>query len=754
MPPFCAPLPQEEGALTPSPSSPPSSSLPRAIAAVHRILAQAQTPEAISAALQHLGLAIAADRAYLFRNHPHPVTDAPLASLRAEWCRRGTRSQLQNLELQNLDYQSAMAQWYEQLATGEGLLNGIALVGSPQLGGRRPLRSRLINPIILEDGPWGFLGFDWYGDGGLCTPHSQDLLAMAASAIGLAVACQRTAARLETLQQRFEIELQQRTVKLQAAIAQLQREMANRRQAQSELRHSALHDRLTGLPNRTYWMEMLGDMIAAANGADLTPAKLGHPALANSSDLDRDLEPDLGPALGPLAAPEPPPAPSPLHRPMHPFAVLFVDIDRFQVINDSLGHSLGDELLMAVAHRLRRCLGESDVLARLGGDEFAILLPQARDRQAAEQVVQAIDHCLREPIALAGQEIYTSVSIGITLGPGDYLQEPERLLRDADLSMRQARKLGRSHHTISDRAEHDQLLATMRLETDLRKAVSTLNAWNFDRADYISQPEDSQFYLCYQPIVDITQHRICAFEALIRWQHPVLGLISPGRFIPIAEETDAIASLGLWTLYRACQQLRQWQDQLQQLPHRPPSLPPLQMSVNLSGRQFARLDLLDSIQRVLQATAIAPSSLKLEITESTIVGNADLAKSTLKTLQNMGIQLCLDDFGTGYSSLSYLHQLPLDTIKIDRSFIEALDRGPENQDIVRAILTLADTLRLSVIAEGVETPGQLQTLRRMGCTYIQGYLFSKPVQAEAALQLLRSEYPMRSDLDAIAPPSP
>lgn len=716
MPPRCAALsPMQEIAL------------PQAIATMHRILAQAQTPAAISAALQQLGLAIAADRVYLFRNHPHPVTDAPLASLRAEWCRRGTRSQLQNLELQNLDYHSTMAQWYERLAAGEGLVNGIALGGLVQLGGRRPLRSRLVNPILLEDGLWGFLGFDWYGEGGVCIPQNQELLGIAASALGLAMTCQRTAARLESLQQRFEAELQQRTVKLQAAIAQLQREMADRRQAQSELRHSALHDRLTGLPNRTYWMELMGEMIAPANHSppDGPPSEAPGPSIAR-------------------------PAPQP-SAPVPPFAVLFVDIDRFQVINDSLGHDLGDELLVAVAHRLRRCLGEADVLARLGGDEFAILLPQARDRQGAEQVVQAIDHCLREPIALAGQEIYTSVSIGIALGPGGYLQEPERLLRDADLSMRQARKLGRSHHTISDRAEHDQLLAAMRLETDLRKAVSTLNAWDFDRADYISQPEDSQFYLCYQPIVDITQHRICAFEALIRWQHPVLGLVSPGRFIPIAEETDAIASLGLWTLYRACQQLRQWQDHLHAI-H--PNLPPLQMSVNLSCRQFARLDLLDSIKRVIETTAIDPSALKLEITESTIVGNADLAKSTLQTLQNMGIQLCLDDFGTGYSSLSYLHQLPLDTIKIDRAFIEALDRGPKNQDIVQAILTLADTLRLSVIAEGVETPDQLQTLRRMGCTYIQGYLFSKPVRAEAALQLLRSEYPMRSDLTAIAPPSP
>jgi diguanylate cyclase (GGDEF)-like protein len=724
--------------LPPCPSVPPAEgiALPQAIAAMHRILAQAQTPAAINGALQQLGLAIAADRVYLFRNHPHPVTEAPLASLRAEWCRRGTRSQLQNLELQNLDYHSTMAQWYERLASGEGLVNGLALGGLVQLGGRRPLRSRLISPILLEDGLWGFLGFDWYGEGGVCTPHSQDLLAIAASALGLAMTCQRTAARLESLQQRFEGELQQRTVKLQAAIAQLQREMADRRQAQSELRHSALHDRLTGLPNRTYWMELMGDMIALANGA-----------LPQS--------PTPGPSPGPSIARPAPQTAAPKSAqesdPVQSFAVLFVDIDRFQVVNDSLGHDLGDELLVAVAHRLRRCLGESDVLARLGGDEFAILLPQARDRQGAERVVQAIDHCLREPIALAGQEIYTSVSIGIALGPGDYCQEPERLLRDADLSMRQARKLGRSHHTISDRAEHDQLLAAMRLETDLRKAVSTLNAWNFGRADYVSQPEDSQFYLCYQPIVDITQHRICAFEALIRWQHPVLGLISPGRFIPIAEETDAIASLGLWTLYRACQQLRQWQDQLHAI-H--PNLPPLQMSVNLSCRQFARLDLLDSIERVIETTAIDPSALKLEITESTIVGNADLAKSTLQTLQNMGIQLCLDDFGTGYSSLSYLHQLPLDTIKIDRAFIEALDRGPKNQDIVKAILTLADTLRLSVIAEGVETPEQLQTLRQMGCTYIQGYLFSKPVRAEAALQLLRSEYPMRSDLRAIAPPAP
>ncbi|HEY9835572.1 MAG TPA: bifunctional diguanylate cyclase/phosphodiesterase, partial [Vampirovibrionales bacterium] len=446
------------------------------------------------------------------------------------------------------------------------------------------------------------------------------------------------------------------------------------------------------------------------------------------------------------------------------FAVLFLDLDRFKVINDSLGHGVGDRLLIEIAERLRKTLAvrphsfrrNEHAIARLGGDEFAILLKDIRALRTARRVAERIHACLTRPFAIEGQEVFTSVSIGIALSSRGY-QRPEDLLRDADIVMYRAKALGRSRHEVFDTAMHDRVVRLLKLENDLRRAISEGEKRLPNPRFYLSPTSDSEgdnsgedlgiqpsslpfnavkkpsaFALHYQPIICLKTGRIEGFEALVRWEHPELGFVPPGEFISIAEETGLIVPLGQWVLREACQQLRIWQERF------PQSLP-LTVAVNLSGRQFSRVDLIAQVDRILAETGIDGSMLKLEITESAIVDNPELATEMLLQLKQRKINLCMDDFGTGYSSLSYLHRFPLDTLKIDRSFVNRIGVEGENSEIVLTIVSLAHDLGMEVIAEGVETLAQLEKLQQLGCAMAQGYLFSPPVDSEMASQLLIQE---------------
>jgi len=428
-------------------------------------------------------------------------------------------------------------------------------------------------------------------------------------------------------------------------------------------RHAAFHDALTGLPNR--------------------PLLIDHLKLA----IER----------------------SRLHAD-HLFAVLFIDLDRFKNINDSLGHNTGDQLLIAIAARIGECLRPTDTIARLGGDEFAILLDGLDDWTIATAVAERVQNELLKPFSLNGHEVYTTASIGIRLSI-DGGEDAENMLRDADTAMYRAKDNGKARHELFHSTMHTRAVALLKLENDLRRAI-----------------EREEFCVHYQPIVSLETETLVGFEALVRWNHPERGLVPPDEFIPLAEETGLITEIGGWVLRKACAQLHAWQSVS--------GGESLSMSVNLSGKQLTQTDLIHQIEATLRQTGLNSNWLRLEITESVVMENAELATNTLLQLRKLGVHLSIDDFGTGYSSLSYLHRFPVNTLKIDRSFIGRMAEGDENSEIVRTICTLANNLGMELVAEGIETREQLEMLRSLKCEYGQGYLFSKPVDAEKATALI------------------
>lgn len=402
-------------------------------------------------------------------------------------------------------------------------------------------------------------------------------------------------------------------------------------------------------------------------------------------------------------------------RQEYQFSVLFLDCDRFKYINDSFGHEVGDRLLMAVANRLHSCLHPLDTLARFGGDEFAILLEEIKDINDSVSLAERIHQQMKLPFCVDEQEVFVNVSIGIVLGDR-YAKEPNYLIRDAETAMYRAKAIGKGNYQLFDANMHEGARKILELETALQKAI-----------------EKQEFSVHYQPIISLETKQITGFEALIRWIHPQLGFISPANFIPIAEETGSIVPVGLWVLQESCRQLKSWLN-LDKLSDR--VSPDLNISVNLSVKQFAQPDLIEQIDRILAQTQLEGHRLKLEITESAIMGNTELATAVLQQLRERQIQLSIDDFGTGYSSLSYLHRFPLDNLKIDRSFVNRIGDTGENVEIVQAIITLAHNLKMSVTAEGIETLQQSEQLQKLGCELGQGYYFAKPLDNKMAGELL------------------
>jgi diguanylate cyclase (GGDEF)-like protein len=475
-------------------------------------------------------------------------------------------------------------------------------------------------------------------------------------------------AEVRQLNEKLEERVRKRTAELEAANSQLQTEIQQRKQVQEQLMYMALHDSLTGLPNRVLLMEKL------------------------ESALQETIKNDD-----------------------YRFAVLFIDCDRFKVVNDSLGHLTGDRLLSLISDRLELCLRPVDTLFRLGGDEFTILLNPINGIENAIETAETIQQQLTAPFHVDGHEVFIGASIGIVLGTSQYTQ-PEHLLRDADAAMYCAKDLGKGRYRVFDSGMHDRAVNFLQLETNLRRAL-----------------ERGEFKVNYQPIVDLKKGGIVGFEALLRWHHPERGQISPAEFIPAAEETGLIVPIGEWVLRQSCTYLRQWQCQYNHAKN-------LTVSVNISVKQFAQIDLLNRIDDILKDSQLDGRFLKLEITESTIVGNYEVAKSILEQLKSRKIQLSIDDFGTGYSSLSHLHRLPVDILKIDRSFVDPIDEDNDEREIVQAIVTLAHSLNMKVIAEGVETAVHVEQLRNLGCEYGQGYYFSRPLTAQAATALLGEEH--------------
>lgn len=442
------------------------------------------------------------------------------------------------------------------------------------------------------------------------------------------------------------------------------RDVTERKRAEEQLIHNALHDQLTGLPNRALFLEHLRHAIER-NG----------------------------------------------ERSKKSFAVLFLDFDHFKVINDSLGHMEGDKLLRLIAQRLENSLRPGDIVARLGGDEFTILLDDLGAIADVEPIVERIHHDLKTPFDLTEREVSISASIGIALSGNNY-SKPEEMVRDADIAMYRAKANGKARHQIFDNAMHEQANSRLQMEIEMRRAV-----------------EREEFRAYYQPIVDLRNDRIVGFESLVRWSHPEKGVVSPAEFIPLAEETGLIVPLGLWVMRESCRQLREWQIE-NMFEHE------LTMSVNLSCVQFLQNDLVEQIVAILDETKIEARLLRLEITESHVMRDSETAITIMNRLRALGVKLSIDDFGTGYSSLSYLHRLPVNYLKIDRSFVSRLQSNSESGEIVRTIIMLAKNLHIEVIAEGIETAEQFEYLKTLDCRYGQGYLFSKPVEAELARSLL------------------
>jgi diguanylate cyclase (GGDEF)-like protein/PAS domain S-box-containing protein len=448
----------------------------------------------------------------------------------------------------------------------------------------------------------------------------------------------------------------------------LHTDITDQKQLEKRLLSKALYDHLTGLPNRQYFRECLVTAVQRKQ----TQVSL--------------------------------------------FAVLCFDLDRFKIINDSLGPLVADQLLTTTAQRIRDCVPRTATIARMGGDEFAVLLDPIADENDAIAVAQCLQTQLSQPCVLNGHEVRITISIGIVFSTLADLQ-PDHLLRNADIAMHRAKSLGRSRYAVFEDTMHQRAMRQLRLENDLRRAI-----------------ERQEFEVYYQPFIWLSNNRLVGFEALIRWNHPEYGFISPADFIPVAEETGLIVPIGYWVLREACQQMQQW---LSRYPLQDPRYQFL-VSVNLSSRQFAQANLVEQIQNILESVQLPAAHLKLEITESVIMGNAKAATHMMKKLKELGIQLSIDDFGTGYSSLSYLYRLPIDTLKVDRSFINSIDRDGEKLELVRTIVSLAWNLGMDVVAEGVETQTQLAQLRALRCEIGQGYFFSKPLNANAAEEYLQA----------------
>lgn len=449
---------------------------------------------------------------------------------------------------------------------------------------------------------------------------------------------------------------------LQQMNLELQQEIADRRRAEAQLAYDALHDNLTSLPNRALFLERLEQVLQTSHA-----------------------------------------------NPDYQFAILFIDLDRFKIINDSLGHIVGDQFLIEITKRLHQCLRANDLVSRLGGDEFTVLLERIHAPAEAAQVAERILAALCHSLVLEGHTLFPSASIGIAIGSQVY-QNATDLLRDADLAMYEAKKTGRSCYALFTDDLHAHTFKVLQLEGDLRQALN-----------------QQEFQLHYQPIVCLRTTKLVGFEALVRWQHPQRGFMPPNEFIPLAEETGFIMPLGEWVMHEACRQMYAWQQEF-------PIHADLHISVNLSSKQLRDPSLIGAIDRILAETGLDGRYLKLELTESMLVDDVEMTIQTLENICARNIQLSIDDFGTGYSSLSYLPRFPVDTLKIDRSFVSRMADDPGNLEIVRAIVSLAQSIEMDVVAEGIENPEQLEKLRLLGCGFGQGYFFSRPLDRQAVKQ--------------------
>ena len=447
-----------------------------------------------------------------------------------------------------------------------------------------------------------------------------------------------------------------------------QTDVTERKSHEEQMIHDALHDSLTSIPNRTLLLDRIRQSLVRRK-----------------------------------------------RYPKTSFAVIFIDLDRFRLVNESLGHIHGDELLKLISERLKESIPMGDTVARLGGDEFSMLIQDIVHVKDAENIAKDIQHSFSKPFSLGDREVFASASMGIAHSDNDY-KTPEEILRDSELAMYRAKRDGKAQSIVFEKRFRQSTLSPIDLDTDLRRAL--------DR---------DEMELHYQPIISMRDRRISGFDALLRWSHRSRGAISPNEFIPLAEETGLIYDLGQWVLRKACEQIAGWNNDKSKEEQ-------LEISINLSGRQFSDPNLVVGIVENIEKSGFNAEFLKIEITESALMENAQRSVSMLNQLKDLNIKVCVDDFGTGYSSLSYLHTFPIDTLKIDRSFVHDMSRNFRNMEIIRTIIMLAHNLKLDVIAEGVETAEQYAQLSALGCQFAQGFYFSRPVNSSDAALLIQQNH--------------
>lgn len=580
---------------------------------------------AIAEALALLGQAAKVDRAYIFENHPHPVTGEPCMSMRYEWVQQGVQPAITQTHWQNQSYQAfGLNRWYEAFQKGEAIRGAIACFSQQEQLWMQQGNSQsvLIVPIFVEDALWGFIGFDDCQQQRVWSASEESILVAIAASIGGAI---------------------------------------KRQQTEERMRYQAFHDTLTGLPNRMMFDNRLALALAHARRA------------------------------GEL------------------LAVMFLDLDRFKTINDTLGHAIGDELLQQATQRLTRSLREEDTIARWGGDEFTVLLPGLSDPDDAARIAQRISEAMRPCFFLDEQELHISCSIGIAIYPYNG-RDADTLLKNADAALYRAKEQGRNNFQFYTASINSRASERLTLDSSLHYAL-----------------ERNEFVVYYQPQVNILNGEITQMEVLLRWEHPQLGLISPQTFITLAEENGMIFPIGEWVLRAACTQYQQWHAA---------GVAPQRIAVNLSARQFQQPQLVSKISQILKETGLPPHCLELEITETAAMRDVEFSIEMLHDLKAMGVRISMDDFGTGYSSLNYLKRFPLHALKIDRSFVQDLTFDSHDEAIISAIITLGHGLNLNVIAEGVETLDQMAKLQSLQCQEMQGYLFSPPLPVEVATQFL------------------
>lgn len=472
--------------------------------------------------------------------------------------------------------------------------------------------------------------------------------------------------RLTTQLQQTMGHLQAQTSDLENANQELQNEITERKAIEQRLTYDSLHDAMTDLPNRVLFLDRLGQAIEYCK-----------------------------------------------RRTEYTFAVLFVDVDHFKVINDSLGHLTGDQLLISAGKRMRESLRSSDTVARLGGDEFAILLEITGDINSALSIAKKLQEALKRPFQLDGHELHITASIGVVISLLGYAH-PEEVLRDADIAMYQAKTQGKARFEVFDVNMRSHAFSRLQMEQEIRLAL-----------------ENREFLLYYQPIIEMRSNQLVSFEALIRWSHPTRGILSPDAFLPVAEESGLILPIGEWVLQEACAQLKKWHEDF-------PALQNVCINVNVSNRQFSQPNFVEQVIEVLQTSGLQAEALRLEITENVLITNYAAVNKVFAKLRSLGVQLQIDDFGSGYSALGYLQHFPISAIKIDKSFIDEIGKNHKGTELIRAIISMARELGMESVAEGIETHEQLDKLKDLSCNLGQGFLLSKPLDKESAERIMES----------------